>query len=154
MLVFLGGSMILVVSYLVHNAGLTNEIDALIVEAEEDIRRTMSMSSADATQGTTARAKAAATLKERAILWWKRMQLGYHCLCVFWSRVPTRYDVEHRHMAGKAAVVEDGREMMDAAQFAASNGSGGASASLGSSASADGSSSDRRSNSVGSKKNN
>lgn len=113
---FILGSFILIASYLLNNAALTTRIDTIVDEVEENILR-------EETEGEdTPTAVAAVTLKEVLITSWKRCQYVHHMLSVFWSRVPTRFTVEHRLIAARSCVVEDGREMMDAAQLAESNG--------------------------------
>jgi len=109
------GSFVLTATYLLNNVALTTRIDNILDEVEDDILN-------EDDEQNTPRAVATVTLKEMLITSWKRCQYVHHMLSVFWSRVPTRFTVEHRLIAARSCVVEDGREMMDAAQLAESNG--------------------------------
>lgn len=103
------GSLFILCFYMIINADLTSKIDDLCDETEEDIRQSK------ANNHEVKRLQ----LKEKIILAWKLLRFGYRCLIVFWSRVPTTYELEHRQIASMCRVVEDGREMMDAMQNAA-----------------------------------
>ena len=89
--------------------GISNQIDGIVVETEE------------IEEGDDEAVINYRNVKEILVAIWKLLQKMYRYFLVFWSRVPTRNELEHRHMASLCRVVEDGREMMDAAQFASSN---------------------------------
>lgn len=107
---WVSGSVGLITFYLLVNADLTGRIDDLCEEEEERIRESLAENS------DNKRLK----LKEKIIQAWKVLRILHHCIIVFWSRVPTRFELEHRAMAALCRVVEEGREMMDASQHAAS----------------------------------
>jgi hypothetical protein len=113
-LLFWSGSLAFVGGYLLYNADLTSRIDDMCDETEEKIRRVLSgEQGAEGGEEEVKRVK----LKEKIIQAWKLMRRAHRCLVVFWSRVPTRFELEHRQMASMCCVVDDGREMMDAAAF-------------------------------------
>lgn len=116
-LLFFSGSFAFVGCYMLINADLTGRIDDLCEETEEQIRQALSGDGVP-NDGAAVEEVKRVKLKEKIIQAWKLMRRAHHCLMVFWSRVPTRFELEHRQMAGMCCVVDDGREMMDAAAFA------------------------------------
>ena len=110
MYISLFGSTALIVYYLIDNAEFASKMDSIIHDTEEDEEEAEQQAN-----------KTKKNIRDKIIYIWQQGRKAYVAWNIFWSRVPTKYELEHRQMASLCCVVEDGREMMDAAQFAKAN---------------------------------
>lgn len=86
---FVGGTAVAVLLYAALNVAFSNRIDMILTDVEENLLQEI--------QGEeTSSEKKIVVLKTRIIAVWKVLQKAYRAVQIFWSRVPTRLDLEHR----------------------------------------------------------